>query len=154
MPHFKFFMNSAWIIPVLLVLHAHQSNSALVSSNQTTPPPPGHRARPPRIEPKDEQEGIESMLQGIRSSLLRLESSLFAPPCNATGPGAPDCDAPPAPGHRTDWLGRHHFGLRRQILSYAPPPTPTPPGDWYGGTPGPDGFYDSAPEPDLPSLSP
>lgn len=151
-----FFINSTWVIPVLLVLNACVTNSTLVLY-ETTPPPPAaasYRPRPPRPDPRDEPEGISSMLQGIRSSLLRLETSLFEPPCNATGPLGADCDAPPAPAHRTDWLGRHHFGLRRQILSYTPTSTPTPPGDWYGATPGPDGFYDSAPDPDLPSVAP
>lgn len=136
------------------MLNAYPTHSAIALSAQTTPPPPGHRARPPRIEPKEEQEGLESMLQGIRSSLLRLETSLFEPPCNASDPQAKDCGGPPAPAHRQDWLGRHHFGLRRQILSYTPTSTPTatPPGDWYGGTPGPDGFYDSGPDPELPAL--
>ena len=144
------------------MLNTCTAHSALVLSESTTPAPPSvasYRPRPPRTEARGEQdeEGITTMLQGIRSSLLRLEASLFEPPCNATGAQAAECDRAPPPraAHRTDWLGRHHFGLRRQILSYTPASTPTPPEDWQGTTPGPDAFDDSdqAPDPDLPALS-
>jgi len=123
---------------------------------------PGPHSHHPRPTPAEEavEPGLFSMFQTIRSSLLRLEASLlYAPPCNATGPLAVACnasapDAPAAP--RADWLGRHHLGLRRQILSYAPPssapPSPTPPLGWEDATPGPDGFYDSAPDDELRGL--
>jgi hypothetical protein len=152
-------MNLQWIVPVFVMFNTCTVHSALVLHEFTTPPPPAvasYRPRPPRTEPRDAQdpdESIASALQSIRSSLLRLETSLFEPPCNATGALAVDCDAGPRPAHRTDWLGRHHFGLRRQILSYTPASTPSPPPAWEGSTPGPDGFYDSDPDPDLPSLS-
>lgn len=91
--------------------------------------------------------GITTMLRSIYQALIRLESSLLlSRPCNTT-----DCDVAPAtaPAQSKDWrLGRHHYGLRRQILQYSP----TAPMEW--GTPGPDGFYDSDPDEELPALRP
>jgi hypothetical protein len=144
-------MNLQWIVTVFLVFNTCITRSALVLSASTTPSPPvvaSYRPRPPqRAESQGEQEGISSVLQSIRSSLLRLEASLFEPPCNATGALAVDCDAPPAPAHRGDWLGRHHYGLRRQILSYTPTSTQGPAQGWKGATPGPDGAFDAEPDP-------
>ena len=159
---------------MFIIIRAHESHAsvplleplvtaATLHSYRPLPPQPGHV----------EDAGIMSVLQTIRTSLLRLESSLFAPPCNATTPFAVDCAGnataePHAGTGRADWLGRHHFGLRRQILSYEPRTTPemtpplgwedatpemTPPLGWEDATPGPDGFYDSAPDPDLPPVA-
>ncbi len=152
MPRLLFHMHLQWVFPVFLMLNTCTTHSALVLSESTTPAPPSvasYRPRPPRTQPRGEpdEEGITTMLQGILSSLLRLEASLFEPPCNATGALAAECDPPPRAAHRTDWLGRHHFGLRRQILSYTPAASPSPPEDWLGTTPGPDALDDSDPDP-------
>jgi hypothetical protein len=116
----------------------------------------------PHAADTGDETGLLSVIQSIRSSLLRVEAFLFAPPCNATSPFAVSCNdtAPAAVSpHRSDWLGRHHFGLRRTLLSApgAPErraPSPTPPFGWEDATPGPDGFYDSAPDDELPRLVP
>ena len=167
--YFKNFMKEALIITAIVILHARNTHASipLAESIDTAlhlpPPAPAtlsYRPRPPQPphSEADDQEpaGVFSMLQSIRSSLLRLETSMFyAPPCNASSPLAVACNATadaPGPAHREDWLGRHHVGLRRQILSYSPPPTPTPPLGWERATPGPDGFYDSGPDAELPVI--
>ena len=138
---------------------ADEREPAGVYSMLQRPPQPAHGEADER-----EPAGVMSVLQSIRSSLLRLETSLFEPPCNTTGALAAECDAAPRPAARQDWLGRHHFGLRRQILSYTPASTPSPPpawegtplpsGAWDGTPPASDGFVDSDPDPDLPLPSP
>jgi hypothetical protein len=151
---FKNFMKDALIISAIVILHARHTHASPTLAEPldmslhlppAAPEPLSYRPRPPQTPHaeavEEEPGGVFSMLQSIRSSLIRLETSLFyAAPCNATSPLAVACNATgdaPAPAHRADWLGRHHFGLRRQILSYTPPPSPAPPLDWGDATPAP-----------------
>jgi hypothetical protein len=160
MPRPIFLMKDACII-ALIVIHFRATRASpplleplVTAASLPAPALQSYRPLPPHAPEPVDGDSVFTLFQTMRTSLLRLEASLFAPPCNSTGPLAASCngtDAPPAP-HRADWLGRHHFGLRRQILSYDPPAT-TPPLGWQDATPGPDGFYDSAPDPDLPSPS-
>lgn len=118
---------------------------------------------PPLEKPhRGDELGVASMLREIQASLLKIEDVFFArpPPCNSTA-----CNQTSTQYlEGGPWRGRHGLAARRQILSVEPEQpsqsdetgqpagTPTPPDSTlYTPTPGPDGFYDSAPDDDLPA---
>ena len=153
-PHFQ--INQLLIVTslLLLLLRPGLGSPPLLEALDTAAAlrTAGGPALPARSEDAGPQ-GVVSILQAIHASLLKIEDAFFAPPppCNATG-----CNrtAGHPPGHGA-WRGRHSLAAARQILSEWPAPTPTPPFAGNGtGDPGTDadGFYDGAPDDDLPAL--